>query len=170
MKDKLENFVTHLSDDEIAEQLENIFQWAQYYQNFLEREQKTRKSKVYMESNESDELFGNDDTYEEILTTQPNSSTGIDYYYIQTLQEKLRNMSEDEIQEGLDNLNRIDLDDLNDEERERLKYEIDACELYLHDIRHDADDNQMCSMCGNILSQNARFCTKCGAKITNEEK
>lgn len=170
IKDKLSEFVAHLSDEEIEEQLENIFQWAQVYQNLLEREQKTRKSKVHLESNGSDSLFDKYDSYDEIITTQPDSSTGIDYYYIQALQEKLQKMSEDEIQEGLNKLKRINMGDLNDEEREMLEYEIEACELYLHDIRHDAEENKICPMCGNILPQYARFCAKCGSKITDEEE
>ncbi len=79
-------------------------------------------------------------------------------------------MSENDIQSSLDRLKGIEVSHLTDEEKELLKFEIDACELYLHDIRHDAEENQLCPQCGNLLPLNARFCTKCGTKITNEEE
>ncbi len=47
IKDKLAEFVSQLTDEEIEEQLENIFQWAQIYQNMLEKEQKTRSHMEY---------------------------------------------------------------------------------------------------------------------------
>lgn len=159
IKDKFVDFISHLSDEEIDEQLNNIFQWAQMYQSLLENEKKVRDSR------DSEDIYDSGDVSDDIITPQPYMSSGIDYYYIQAFQEKLRHTAEKDIQESLDKLKRINLDELNDEERELLEYEIDACELYLHDIRKDAEENQLCTKCGCILPLNAKFCIKCGAKV-----
>lgn len=165
VEDKLLNYISQLTDEEIAEQLQNIFQWAQKYQQMLEAEQKARTHKKYSDATDSETSYLADDNEE--TDTQSDPGFSIDYYYVQAIQEKLRRMSEDEIQASLDDLKKLNTTSFSDEERELLAYEIDACELYLHDIRQDVEENRICPQCGNILPQNARFCTKCGTKIEN---
>ena len=128
IKDKLAEFVSQLTDEEIEEQLENIFQWAQIYQNMLEKEQKTRSHMEYS----SGFVTAEPDVLEDYQET--GSRTGmkpdVDYYYAQAIQEKLSRMSENDIQSSLDRLKGIEVSHLTDEEKELLKFEIDACELY----------------------------------------
>ena len=59
----------------------------------------------------------------------------------------------------------LNITPLSDEERELLEYEIDACELYLHDTRYDAEENQICPQCGNILPVRTRFAPNVGQKL-----
>ena len=169
MKKKLMNFVLQLSDVEIEEQLENIFEWAKIYKDLLEKEKQrrqqysTRDSSVEQSYNfncdyeENAEEFDVDEDFE--------VSETIDYNLAQMINAKISLLSAEETESRLSKLQTVPLADLSGIEKAQLLYEIEACELHLYELVGPDSDEFICPSCGIVLEEGARFCGKCGYRI-----
>lgn len=169
MKSKIKEFIISLSDLEIEEQLENIFEWAKIYKDLLEEEKQrrqqysTRDSSIEQSYNfncdyeENAEEFDVDEDFE--------VSETMDYNLAQMINAKISLLSAEKTEERLSKLQIVPLDDLSDEEKAQLSYEIEVCELHLFELVGMDRDEFVSPSCGIALEEGARFCGKCGYKI-----
>ncbi len=175
MKKKFKAFVSQLSDDEINEQLENIFEWAKLYKDLLEEEKRKRRNspigsvyigKLGFDDYEPDfDEFEDEENVEEYVEEYVELSQTIDFNLAQVIHQKVSLLSEDETKERLAKLKSVYTGNLSNEEKAQLLYEIEECELHLFDFTED-NENIVCSRCGNVIDENAKFCGVCGNKIT----
>lgn len=163
------NFVFQLSDVEIEEQIENIFEWAKIYKDLLE-EEKQRRQQCSVRNSSVEQAYNFNCDYEENteevdINADFELSETIDYNLAQMINTKISLLSADETENRLIKLCAISLDDLSDAEKAQLLYEIEACELHLYELVGPDSDEFICPSCGIVLEEGARFCGKCGYRI-----
>lgn len=183
MKNKLKHFISNLTDDEIDEQLKDIFGWAKIYQKLLEDERYNRfntsvlfntsesMSPNYDNSyNENDKLLYNQEYIEfenQIENgTETDTDTILDYYLVEAIQEKVSCFSVEETQEKIIELKNLNTNSFSKKELAQLNFEIDCLELHYFELAGTTNEGKMkCPNCECELEENAKFCGKCGAKI-----
>lgn len=168
MINKMERFVSSLTDQEIDCQLKDIFEWARVYKELLETEQAYRRKNKEYNLAASTDLYGEDDgdSYDVEPIENVEKELGIDYELAQMIQQKVSSFSAEKTREQLEKLKQISTHSLCPADLAQLQYEIETCELHLFELTGEAlGGGLICPSCGSELEANARFCGKCGASI-----
>lgn len=179
MINKMKGFISSLTDQEIADQLKDIFDWAKVYKELLEEEQEYRHNNRNSNFNipltsyeESESTFEDTDDYYDFDPEEFDSEDfdsvqlAVDFKLAQFIQQKVAGFSAEETKEQLDKLNQISTDDFSPLEIAQLQYEIEVCELHLFELTGKTQDGvSICPYCKGELEPNAKFCGKCGASI-----
>ena len=183
MINKLKQFISDMTDDEIDEQLKDIFGWAKIYQKLLEDERYYRfntsavfntSESAYPNYNDSfngdDRLLNNQEYIEFETETETEAETDtdtiLDYYLIETIQEKVSCFSAEETKEKIKELNNLKTNGFSKKELAQLYFEIDCLELHYFELVGTVSEGKMiCPNCGCEPELNAKFCGKCGVKI-----
>ncbi|MGN0462385.1 MAG: hypothetical protein ACI4HZ_08070 [Ruminococcus sp.] len=179
MINKMKGFISSLTDQEIADQLKDIFDWAKVYKELLEEEQEHRHNNrnsnfniSLTSSEESESTYEDTDDYYDFDPEEFDSEDfdsvqlAVDFKLAQFIQQKVAGFSAEETKEQLDKLNQISTDNFSPLEIAQLQYEIEVCELHLFELTGKTPDGvSICPYCKGELESNAKFCGKCGASI-----
>lgn len=169
MINKLKQFISDMTDDEIDEQLKDIFGWAKIYQKLLEDERYYRLILHDNDSfNEDDRLLNNQEyiEFENEAETETDTDTILDYYLVETIQEKVSCFSAEETKEKIKELNNLKTNGFSKKKLAQLYFEIDCLELHYFELVGTTSEGKMiCPNCGCELELNEKFCGKCGTKI-----
>lgn len=183
MVNKLKCFISNLTNDEIDEQLKDIFGWAKIYQKLLENERYNRfntsvsfntsesMSPNYNNSYNEDNKLLNNQEYIELenqfeIGAETDTDTILDYYLVEAIQEKVSCFSVEETKEKIKELNNLNTNGFSKKELAQLNFEIDCLELHYFELAGTTSEGKMiCPNCECELELNAKFCGKCGAKI-----
>ncbi|MCD7784757.1 MAG: zinc ribbon domain-containing protein [Oscillospiraceae bacterium] len=175
---KTRKYIESLTDEEIMDQLADMFEWMNTYKGLLIEEMRKRRGvtpqsqwsyqpspvqSYYSSDDEDDE----DDSYEEddgVLEIDSDDEDGIeiDFQVAQSVHQKVAGMSEYETKENLEKLRHISKSGLTPEEIALLHYEIEQCELHLYELEGRFDEKELCPNCGNEVEPGAKFCRECG--------
>lgn len=180
MINKMKGFISSLTDQEIADQLKDIFDWAKVYKELLEEEQEYRhnnRNSSLTSYKEPQFAYEDTDNYYDFESEEFDSEEfdsgefdseelAVDFEIAQFIQQKVAGFSAEETKEQLDKLNQISTDDFSPLEIAQLQYEIEVCELHLFELTGKTPDGvYICQYCKAELEPNAKFCGKCGASI-----
>lgn len=166
MKRKLERFVASLTDQEIDNQLEDIFEFAKVYKTLLEKEKADRQMrKILPDSKDIQNDYHEYEEHEEVYEYE-DDEPDIDYELAQAVLEKVSALSCDETRDRLERLRNISSDALSSEELAILQYDMEVCELHLLELTgKTADGTKICPVCSSELDTDARFCGNCGSAV-----
>lgn len=171
MNKKFEAFISTLSDNEIDEQLSDIFGWAKEYQDLLEKERCKRRDKRFSTASdgsvpsENDLLLNDIEMSNEYAFT--DAETSVDFYVTEQIQSRISGLSADETKERLTKLQTLAQGYLSAQEKAEIQFEIDTCEIHYFDLTGcTIDGANICPNCGDELEDGAAFCGKCGTKLS----
>lgn len=121
---KMEQFVESLLDDEFDCLLNDMVDYEEIYNEFLEQEKESRQHKADI---------GAEGVAEEYLENVCLSES-VDFIFAQRINQEIGTLTADETKDMLTNLITKSKSDLSDKEKAQLLYTIEACELHLYEL------------------------------------
>ena len=172
MDNKIKVYISSLSDEEIEEQLSDIFDWVKEYQSALKAEQLDRivrkREMTYSNFSSATSNSSISCEFENGLNADysPTDET-LDYLTATAIQNKVIEFSLEKTQESLERLKGISEFTLSFKEKAQLRFEIETCELHLSELIHKGSlsDSQTCPICGNRITEDDAFCAVCGSRL-----